>query len=237
MDWIMHGNTMTDECIGKLADSKIPLVPTLALLANGADWGHLAGVDQHMRDIIRYGLDATAETLHRAHAAGVKLLMGTRLGLRDRPLRRVSRARARTADDLRGLSTAEAIRSGTSDAAVVMGLPGEVGVMRPGAYADLLMVNGNPLENIRLLQDKAEFQVFKGGRAVGEDPHGARRWHNERAQIVLSTGVTYDLVTAHCRRPARPRRPNRRTCRPCSTGRRSRFVARPGGAEASVLEE
>ena len=93
-----------------------------------------------------------------------------------------------------GLSTAEAIRSATSDAAVVMGMPDKVGVMRAGAYADLLMVDGNPLENIRLLQDKTKFEVFQGGRPVGEDPHG-HRWHHERAQIMSTGELTYDLVT------------------------------------------
>ncbi len=43
MDWIMHGNIMTDETIERLAESGIPLVPTLLLLANIADWGHLVG--------------------------------------------------------------------------------------------------------------------------------------------------------------------------------------------------
>jgi adenine deaminase len=94
-----------------------------------------------------------------------------------------------------GLSTAEAIRSGTSDAAVVMGMPDKVGVMRTGAYADLLLVDGNPLKNIRLLQDKDKFQVFKGGRPVGEDPHG-RRWHHERAQVMSTGELTYDMVTS-----------------------------------------
>ena len=66
--------------------------------------------------------------------------------------------------------------------------------MRTGAYADLLLIDGNPLENIRLLQDKEKFQVFQGGRPVGQDPHG-RRWHHERAQIMSTGDLTYELVT------------------------------------------
>jgi imidazolonepropionase-like amidohydrolase len=195
MDWIMHGNFMTDECIGKLADSKIPLVPTMLLLANAADWGHLAGVDQHMRDIVRYSLDETAKTLHKAHDAGVKFLMGTDSGFAICPYGEFQARELELLMIYCGLSTAEAIRSSTSDAAVVMGMPDEVGVMRTGAYADLLLVDGNPLENIRLVQDKNKFQVFKGGRPVGEDPHGGRRWHHERAQIMSTGELTYDLVT------------------------------------------
>ena len=194
MDWIMHGNYMTDECISKLADSKIPLVPTLVLLANAADWGHLAGVDQYMRDIVRRGLDETAKTLHKAHDAGVKFLTGTDSGFAIAPYGEFHARELELLMIYCGLSTAEAVRSGTSDAAVVMGMPDKVGVMRTGAYADLLLVDGNPLQNIRLLQDKDKFQVFKGGRPVVEDPHG-RRWHHERAQIMSTGELTYGLVT------------------------------------------
>lgn len=196
MDWIMHGNFMTDDCIGKLAESKIPLVPTLALLANAADFGHLAGVDQHMRDIVRYSLDETAKTLHKAHDAGVKFLTGTDSGFAIAPYGEFHARELELHMIYCGLSTAEAIRSATSDAAVVMGMPDEVGVMRAGAYADLLLVDGNPLENIRLLQDKSKFQVFQGGRPVGKDPYG-RRWHHERAQIMSTGELTYDLVTGN----------------------------------------
>jgi imidazolonepropionase-like amidohydrolase len=195
MDWIMHGNFMTDECIGKLADSKIPLVPTLTLLANMGDWGHLAGVDQEIRGHVRYALDQTAETLHKAHDAGVKFVAGTDSGFAVAPYGEFHARELELHMIYCGLSTAEAIRSGTSDAAVVMGMPDKVGVMRTGAYADLLLVDGNPLKNIRLLQDKDKFQVFKGGRPVGEDPHG-RRWHHERAQVMSTGELTYDMVTS-----------------------------------------
>jgi imidazolonepropionase-like amidohydrolase len=73
--------------------------------------------------------------------------------------------------------------------------PGKLGVVEEGALADLLLVDGNPLENIRLLQDKEKFQVFQGGRPVGDDPHG-RRWHHERAQIMTTGELTYELVTS-----------------------------------------
>jgi imidazolonepropionase-like amidohydrolase len=195
MDWIMHGNYMDDECISKLAASKIPLVPTLLLLSNAADWGQFAGVDRHLRDIVRRGLDATAETLHRAHDAGAKFLMGTDSGFAITPYGEWHARELELLMIYAGLSTAEAIRSGTSDAAVVMGMPGEVGVVRTGAYADLLLLDGNPLENIRLLQDKDKFQVFKGGKPVGEDPHHGRRWQNERSQVMSTGELTYARVT------------------------------------------
>ena len=48
---------------------------------------------------------------------------------------------------------ADLIRSATTIAARLLNLPGEVGVVAPGAYADLLVVDGNPLDDIRVLTD------------------------------------------------------------------------------------
>ena len=194
-DWIMHGNSMTDECISKLAESRIPLVPTLLLLANLADWGHLAGVSQRTRDTLRRVLDHTAETLHRAHDAGVTFLMGTDSGFAVTPYGEWHARELELLMIYAGLSTAEAIRSATSDAAVVMGAPGNVGVMTKGAYADLLLLDANPLDNIRILQDRARFQVFQGGRLVGPDPYDGRRWANDRAMVMSTGELTYEFVT------------------------------------------
>lgn len=79
-DWIMHGNVMTDEVIEKLSASQIPLVPTLLLLANMTDFADIAKVPAHQADGCKRMLDKTADTLHRAHQAGVKLAMGTDSG-------------------------------------------------------------------------------------------------------------------------------------------------------------
>jgi imidazolonepropionase-like amidohydrolase len=55
----------------------------------------------------------------------------------------------------------QAIQSATSRAAELLGKHGELGVVAPGAFADLVAVSGNPLEDIRVLE-KVEF-VMKDG--------------------------------------------------------------------------
>jgi len=85
LDWIMHGNVMTDQTIAELAESRIPLVPTLLLLANIGDYGHLAGAPQQASDNCRRMLDKTADSLHRAHAAGVTMVVGTDTGFATTP--------------------------------------------------------------------------------------------------------------------------------------------------------
>jgi len=109
-DWIMHGNKMTDATIGKLAESRIPLVPTLLLLANVADWGDRIGAPQRAIDGCKRMLDATAPTLHKAHEAGVKFLLGTDTGFATTPYGEWHAREMQLLVDYAGLSRLEAIK-------------------------------------------------------------------------------------------------------------------------------
>ena len=53
-----------------------------------------------------------------------------------------------------GTHLSQIIRSATLIGAEVLGMRGRLGVIAPGAFADLLAVDGNPLEDLRLLQDR-----------------------------------------------------------------------------------
>jgi len=81
-----------------------------------------------------------------AHAAGIPIVYGTDLfaDMHDQQLQEfVIRSEVQPAADL--------IRSATSTAAELLQMAGQVGVVAPGAFADLLVVEGNPLEDIRVL--------------------------------------------------------------------------------------
>jgi imidazolonepropionase-like amidohydrolase len=60
-----------------------------------------------------------------------------------------------------GISTHDALLAGTRDAAESLGMLDQVGTVEPGKAADLLVVDGNPTENINDLTNVAA--VFKGG--------------------------------------------------------------------------
>ena len=62
-----------------------------------------------------------------------------------------------------GLSSAQVLRSATIDAARAAGLK-DVGVLTAGAWADVLVLNGNPLDDI--LQTRAIHSVWIGGRQM-----------------------------------------------------------------------
>ncbi len=75
-----------------------------------------------------------------------------------------------------GLDSRAAIRAATVSAAAAVGLSRDAGALAPGRFADIIGVDGNPLEDLRLLQ-KVQF-VMKEGRII-KGP-GARQAENPR---------------------------------------------------------
>lgn len=69
-----------------------------------------------------------------------------------------------------GYSSMEALISGTGIAAQVLGLEEEVGTISEGKPVDLVVVEGDPMEEIGLLQNAESISsVFQGGLAIRED--------------------------------------------------------------------
>jgi imidazolonepropionase-like amidohydrolase len=106
-------------------------------------------------------LDAGLGALELAHRAALPIVDGTDLlgGMHRRQLSEFTlRARVQPPADV--------IRSATTVAAELLGMRGEVGVVAPGARADLLVVDGNPLERLEVLSDPERHQrlVMAAGR-------------------------------------------------------------------------
>jgi imidazolonepropionase-like amidohydrolase len=194
VDWIMHANVMTDDVIEKLAASKILLVPTLLLLANFADYGELVGAPRGQRDGCRRMLDKTADTLHRAHDAGVTFALGTDSGFSVTPYGEWHARELALLMEYAGLSAHEALLAGTVNAAPTVGLAGRVGEVAPGMLADVIVVDGDPLADIGVLVDRRRItNVIQGGQEVDltEDQPW---WPHERAQVFSVADLTYDVV-------------------------------------------
>ena len=104
-----------------------------------------------------------------ANAAGVKLLVGDDYGAIGLP-------HGRYADELEfyvkeaGIPPLDVIRWATRNGAELMGRPHELGSVQAGYLADLLVVDGDPLADIGLLQDRARLlAIMKGGTLVKDD--------------------------------------------------------------------
>jgi len=196
VDWIMHANVMTDEVIERLAASRIPLVPTLLLLANFAEWGDHVGAPIGQRDGCRRMLEKTAATLHRAHDAGVSFVVGTDTGFSVTPYGEWHARELELLMDYAGLSSLEAIQAATQNAAPMMNLSGQIGEITAGCLADLIVVKANPVKSIRVLQDRSNIEtVVKAGKTVAfDDEIDGVRWPHDRAQIFSAGDITYDLI-------------------------------------------
>jgi len=103
---------------------------------------------------------AQRETFRRAVRAGVPMIFGTDAGVY--PHGQNARQFAKMVEW--GMTPAQAIRSATVNAAEALDWVADVGLIAPGRYGDIIAVAGNPLENVRLLED-VRF-VMKGGVVV-----------------------------------------------------------------------
>jgi imidazolonepropionase-like amidohydrolase len=198
LDWIMHGNIMTDESIEKLVESGTTLVPTLLLLANLADWPELTGAPFGQWDGCRRMLEKTVSSLHRAHEAGVPFAMGTDSGFAITPYGEWHARELELLTVYSGMSNMEAIVAGTANGAKMMNLEGKLGKLLPGWLADVIIVNGNPLENLHVLVDKRNVETVIKDGVVQEFPDDLDlvRYHNDRDPLIYSqTELTYDMVT------------------------------------------
>ena len=71
-----------------------------------------------------------------------------------------------------GMSPMAAIQSATSNAAEMLGMSGRIGVVAPGAYADIVAVPGDPTADVNELG--RVFFVMKDGKVFRHDPAGAK---------------------------------------------------------------
>jgi imidazolonepropionase-like amidohydrolase len=161
VDTIEHGLSLHREpqLLERMAERGIVLVPTLStfhdLAERFTDLFATPLVDQAKRQ-----LEEAYATLLAARAAGVTLAMGHDSGPPgDNVIELVRMVNG-------GLSPMQGILAATQGSARALGLP-DVGVIARGAVADLLVVDGDPLADVRVLHDPRRiWMVFRGGRLV-----------------------------------------------------------------------
>jgi imidazolonepropionase-like amidohydrolase len=195
MDWIMHGDYMNREQADKLAASDIPLCPALTLIANIAEWGHLCGCSKPRIERNRRNFDTAIEILRYAHSQGVTLMCGTDSGFAITPFGEWHAREMEIFVKHIGMSPLEAITCGTKNAAFALD-SANVGTLEPGKWADVLVVDGDPLKDIRILQNKSAIHaVFKEGAVVDlqRSPH-IEKWPWERIMAVSGSELYYETV-------------------------------------------
>ncbi|HLI27706.1 MAG TPA: amidohydrolase family protein [Chloroflexota bacterium] len=197
VDWIMHGELMTDEVLDLLVQSGIPLCPTLTLVANTAQWGERVGASPRRCYFYAKHLEKAAETLTKARKAGVPFMAGTDSGFAITPYGHWHARELELLVDYVGFTPLEAISIGTRNNARALNLAGELGTIEVGKLADLLVLDGDPVRNIRVLQDRSRLRaVYKDGQPVDLSGPWPERtvWPHERALIAAREELYWEDV-------------------------------------------
>jgi imidazolonepropionase-like amidohydrolase len=158
---IEHGNLIDEPAAAAMARANAFLVPTLVTYDAMRRRGREFGMTEHSLQKNEVVLETGLQSLEIARAAGVRIGFGTDLlgPMQDDQCREfLIRADA--------VSPTEIIRSATIVNAEIVQRSGELGELIPGAYADLLVVDGNPYEDLGLFQNQGCHlsAIMKGGR-------------------------------------------------------------------------
>ena len=124
------------------------------------DRGAAGGYEPYQLEKAATVLEMKMASLRKAVAAGLKLAYGTDAGVQAHGLN--GRQLGMYVDA--GMSPLQAIRSATIVDAELLRMAGRIGTLRPGAWADIVAVSGDPLADVRALE--APVWIMKAGEVV-----------------------------------------------------------------------
>ena len=153
-DSIEHGLELDDAAVAQMVKQGTWLCPTMSVY-----YDHWSPADTPAGKRARKRVELHGPSLRLAVRAGVKIAFGTDVGgfSWNEP---IAREFARMVEF--GMTPMAAIQSATSKGAEMLGMSGEIGVVAPGAYADIIAVPGDPLKNVADLEN-VQF-VMKDGK-------------------------------------------------------------------------
>ncbi|WP_433802858.1 amidohydrolase family protein [Actinomycetospora sp. CA-084318] len=167
VDLIYHASYVDDEALEAVMEAGSALCPTFTLLGNLADYGAKIGTAPELLDVFRAEIEVTAKQLAKAHAAGVPFLAGSETGFAVTPVGEWHARELEMFVEYMGMTPMEAIVAATRNGAFAMRAEGELGTLEVGRIADVLVVDGDPLRDVRVLQDKERIvEVIKDGRRI-----------------------------------------------------------------------
>jgi imidazolonepropionase-like amidohydrolase len=158
---IEHGNLIDDASAKLMADKGMFLVANLVTYFEMKKHAAEYGMNSDMLAKNDLVIDGALKSLEICKRHGVPVAYGTDL---------LGQLQVSQSDEftLRAqvLSPAEVIRSATTIGAQIVRMEGKLGCLKPGAFADLLVVDGNPLKDLKLLTGQGEHlsAIMKGGR-------------------------------------------------------------------------
>ena len=157
IDSIEHGTYTDDETIALFKEHNAMLIPTVLAGATVTGWVNEPWLPEASRQKAAIVGPLMQDMLRRAHEAGVTVAFGTDTGVS----RHGDNAQEFALMVGAGFTPEEAIRAATVVASQHVEMADDIGTIEAGKYADIIAVNGDPLKDVKELED-VDF-VMKGG--------------------------------------------------------------------------
>ena len=173
IDCIYHCDFADAEAIDMLESVKDTsfVGPAFGLVHNCVKEGEIAGITPEVCESM--GLyrkfDMCCESYHEIRKRGIRVVIGGDYGFAITPMGQNARDIQHFVDYF-GYSPAEALTSATKYGAQLMGQGDELGMVKEGYLADLLLVDGDPLADVSLLQHQAKLAMIMKDGTIYKDP-------------------------------------------------------------------
>ncbi len=162
-DCLEHGTFMDSEALDMLLERNTPVVPALQFEFASIEKGPGFGMPQSVVDGHKETLESGAESARMILKAGGRLGMGGDYGFAWNPHGDYAKELTFFVKQV-GFTSMETITCATKTGAEIMGRSHELGTLEPGKLADILVVDGDVLGDIAILEDRSRFiAVIQGG--------------------------------------------------------------------------
>ncbi|MBI3744412.1 MAG: amidohydrolase family protein, partial [Chloroflexi bacterium] len=167
LDLIDHGDSMDGECISAITETGTFVCPSGHFIVTLLDEAKRRGEsDSPYWRRVQDEFDRFCSILPEANSAGMKLVVGDDYGTAKMPHGMYAKE-LETYVKTMGIAPVDVIRWATKNGAELMGMADKLGTIEKGKLADLLVIDGDPTMDIKVLQDLNKLKaIMKGGRFV-----------------------------------------------------------------------
>jgi len=197
VDLLYHATNMNEEALDAVLEAGVPLCPSLTFQANLADYGDKAGASPALQDLFRKEIASSSVMLKRAYDAGIPFMCGSESGFSITPYGHWHGREIEVFVKHLGLTPLQAISCATKENGRALRLDGKVGVLQEGMLADIIVVDGDPVQDVRVLNDRTRLRhvVSKGKQVDLNVPWPTRApFYGEKVGVWTAVPLTQEVA-------------------------------------------